>query len=1270
MSNPAAERDDELTIEVVSLEEAVRSAVEQGRAELTRLNSITDDLVGAFAREQRVAPSSSGLITRLDDFTRGFPGELLRHLDRERESLGSFNIAFFGRTGVGKSTLLSAFGQLDGEYVSPGVSDWTTEVRPIEWRDCRLFDTPGINGWGRTESRDDLEAKAREAVEIADLVLLCFDSQSQQEMEFEKIAAWIRDHGKPVVAVLNVRNSRWRHPAKVPKARRRNLSEAVRQHTDNIRTQLVQIGLPDTPVVAIHSRRALFARATTPFHGPAPENLHHEREEFGKDYLDRWSNFGTLERLIATSIAEGGADLRLTALREDIRSRCRRGVGELEDLAVEIEQEAESLEREVESLLAVLGYPEDVERAVWLHDAALSADLVDMSEQARGRPYTSPVKGALDRFVRHLAASHLAGCSRQAKANADDLIRRAFDEHTAVDESTFMKVVFDQDAISAAAEAFWADRRAFLQRELEVAVDHKSIDNGTAVSHAAVILGDEGGGVAGDVVRGAGIAVGVGAALAVPALALFWNPVGWVLGAAAAGVGIAGQIQQHFGKKMSQQASQQAREAKAQAIADCHRAVDQTFVGYEDALVRDSREAAWTLLAPAVGESLRAAIELRMARSRIGRLIDSLQTYAGSIKPAPAVTDVLLRAQRRMGESPAEVTRVLLGEDWLESGVDHHSAQIDRAVHEVYSSRREEDRSRLTRAIAAAWSAPSTANIHSWRDDLEDAARRDPALFDIARAFWRVDGARPAIAVLGDYNSGKSSLIRRIMVDSSRQSHAAFDIRALPATVAANRYPLSRFDLVDTPGLQSGHDEHDTVALEAIAEAALVFVVVHINLLVGNTSILEGLSRGSEMLASKGRRMVFLVNRCDELGVDPLTAPEAFLNLQNRKREELRAAFTARSIEVDVDRIHCLSGDPFGLVGGDATAEPGDFDENRLWDGVTALTSALSGLSDEQLSAAASSAAFDAAVTDLKRHQHTLHQVQVDGTNDLRCSEPVIATLRAAVNDAVVLEGSLREDARRVVDRRLVATKSAVAELDRKDHQKLENLVDSWWKAPQFEADLERYLADAARVLDEWYSDHITAIGREMRAAEFQVTPGFAAEFKAQEDAWYEDLTEGVGNVAGAAAPLAKALGNRDAIYAIAKQFGHKFKPWGAVKGGAKVAKAGFVLAVVAAAVDAAAMANDIHKAGKHKHQQESALQVIDEAAAGIVEQIMHGEQGEGPVGYLEQRTKELEILLDEHLDFESSIRERMDSAKAHAEVVGALIAAADELIGTPEGNE
>ncbi len=299
----------------------MRTAVEQGRAELAHLDELTDDLADAFV------PAVSGSIPRLGTFAREFPAELKRHLDRERAALGSFNIAFFGRTGAGKSTLLSAFGRLDGAYVSPGDSDWTTEVRPIEWRDCRLFDTPGINGWGRTENRADLEAKARKAVEIADIVLLCFDTQAQQEMEFTKIAAWIRDHGKPAVAVLNVRNPHWRHPAVASAAGGRNSTAAVRQHHDNVRTHLATIGLPGTPIVAIHSQRALFARATTPFRGPDDlrDSLDVARERFGIAYLDRWSNFEALERLIIASIEEGGADLRLTALREDIRSRCTRG---------------------------------------------------------------------------------------------------------------------------------------------------------------------------------------------------------------------------------------------------------------------------------------------------------------------------------------------------------------------------------------------------------------------------------------------------------------------------------------------------------------------------------------------------------------------------------------------------------------------------------------------------------------------------------------------------------------------------------------------------------------------------------------------------------------------------------------------------------------------------------------------------------------------------------------------------------------------------------
>jgi predicted GTPase len=1242
-----------LTTEVRSFEEAVQSAVEQGCAELRHLDDITTDLATAFAQGQ-----GPGSTARLDDFVQGFPAELRRHLDRERDSLGTFNIAFFGRTGAGKSTLLSVFGRLDGMYVSPGDNDFTTEVRHVEWRDCLLFDTPGINGWGASESRDVLEGRARTAVEIADIVLLCFDSQSQQAMEFKKIAAWVLDRGKPVVAVLNSRNGRWRHPAMVRESGRQHLSEAVRQHADNIRTQLAGIGLFDVPVVAIQSQRALYARAATPFRGPFPEDFQDARETFGTDYLDHWSNFGTLEQLIVASIAEGGADLRLAALREDIRSRCRHGIGELEDLATELEREAEALERRVESLFAVLGYPDDAERAEWLHNAVVGGDLVEESERARGGPYTSPPKGSLERFVRHLAASHLAGCHRRAKTNVDEAIERAFAERKAFGDAEFREAAYDQEAMTTAAQAVWADRQEFLQRELEIAVDHVDAASGPAVVHAATISGDKGGSVAGDTARGTSIAVGLGA-LALP---LFWNPVGWVLATTVAGIGIVTQVGQYFGKKASQQGAEEARKAKAESIAEGHRAVDRTFAGQGDLLVQESRRAAWTALASVVVESLSAAIELRAACVRIARLLCSLRTYAEAIRPAPVATDVLRRAQRRIAATPAEVTRVLLGEDWLEAKIGHRPARIGEAVREAYASRQEADRTRLADAVVLAWRAPSPAEIYSWRHDLEEAARRDPALTDVVGTFWRVNQSRPAFAVLGDYNSGKSSLVHRILVDGGRRPGAAFNTQALPATTAASHYRFPGFDLVDTPGLQSGHDEHDAIAVEAVTEAALVLVVVHINLLVGNTSKLEELLRGTETAAGKGGRTVFLINRCDEVGVDPLTAPERFVSLQAGKREELRVALAACSGDVGTDRIHCLSGDPYGLVGGVATAKPADFDEYRLWDGVAALTSALSGLSDEHLAEAASSAAIDAAVTALKRQRFTLRRLLADGADELRRLEPVIAGLRDAVRDALLVESSLREEARRMVDRHAVQARSAVAELDRKDARKLTELVESWWKSPQFEADLERYREDAGRRLDEWYGDHLSTIGREMAAAELHMAPELVTEFEAHGTAWYEEVASGAGSVAGAVAPLAKALGHRDAFYTVLKQVNYKFKPWGAIKGSANVARAGVVLGAIASAVDIAEMATDAKKADRHREQQESASQRIGESAAQLVDLIVHGEQGGGPVDYLTQRTADLETLLDEHLARESSIATETDTAKARAETADALITAAERM--------
>ena len=199
------------------------------------------------------------------------------------------------------------------------------------------------------------------------MVLLCFDSQSQQASEFSKVADWVRHYGKPTIAVLNIRNLRWRHPAKVAnQTARQNISEPVRQHSDNIRTELASIGLRDTPVVAIHSRRALFARASTPYSGPAERDFLYEREQHGIDYLARWSNFGTLEALLTSGIAAGGAQLRLTSLREGMRAILHDEASMLKALDQRLNERFDEIDRAISRHLEVLGYLEPDERAAYL----------------------------------------------------------------------------------------------------------------------------------------------------------------------------------------------------------------------------------------------------------------------------------------------------------------------------------------------------------------------------------------------------------------------------------------------------------------------------------------------------------------------------------------------------------------------------------------------------------------------------------------------------------------------------------------------------------------------------------------------------------------------------------------------------------------------------------------------------------------------------------------------------------------------------------------
>lgn len=1219
---------------VRGLQDAVAHAVRSGERELSQLERSVEAVLAKF---QAAVAADRGqgdqLIVDLSQFTAEFETDVRGHLDAQRERLATFNIAFFGRTGAGKSTLLSAFGELDGGYVSPGDSDWTTDVAEIEWQGCSLWDTPGINGWGRTQKRAELEETARQAVEIADVVLLCFDSQSQQTSEFGKVAQWVQAYGKPAIAVLNVRNLRWRHPAKVSsQSARRSLSRAVGEHANNIRTELAKIDLGGTPVVAIQSRRALFARAKEPFKGPAFSNFNSDREQFGVEYLAEWSNFSVLENLIAASIAEGGAELRQTSLREGLRGILDSRAARLDSIRQKIDPRIQFTENRIDQFFDTLGYPGGESR-----DRYLKADarLITFVEHGRGKPFTAASAGTLGRHFDHLLQSHLSSVREATLRRADELVDKAIDENTQFTDEDFQSVYSPSD-LQTAVDKIWAAKTAFLQREIELAVSE--VVPVVAETQTDGVAFDAISGTssrAGMALQGAGLAASAAAGvIVVPSVAAIWNPVGWVGTSTAIGLGVFAQASKFVGGRLSKRGEDGRAAARAAIQRDSRSAVQKTFESIEQDLRRQNEVETWSLAAPVLVELLKQDLALRRSRTELATLVDALQNQSNAITHSFASQDVLDRAARRVlgsrGVKSGAEADVWLGEDWFEHNDERSSQQseVDAAHRATFAAQRETERDQLREWLAGVWQVSSQSAVEDWLHSVtEQLTANDLELGEAIARVTQNEHPKPSVVILGDYSAGKSSLVKRLLVEMSGSIPDGLHVRGSVATSTVSSYELDHIRLVDTPGFQSGKADHDQQALEAAAGAALVLVVVHVNLLIGDMDLLERIVKGTDETVAKDGRILYLINRSDELGVDPTSSPEDYLLLRRRKADELIAALGSRGIFVDQSEVHALAGDPFGEVGGRLDVSRSDFDSNRDWDGVDPVVRTLDTFSRKQSQAGRTRATVDEVCNALLRRRKEL-LLEVAGFETE--SAEVGAAIQAIANgerDAELLETSMRNRLTRILEPHADRARNSIRAAGKDDMAKLGELTAGWLADPQLTSELDRFTRGAAQDIDSWFAKHSSSIERQLKSV------GLAGGSILGVEGAFVGVTEGVNAakvVAGSAhhtAKIAKAIGNRDTIYGIGKSLGVKFKPWGAVKAGGRVAKAAPILAAIGTAADAHAMYKG-HKAGNDREEsRRGAIKFVDDAVQTAESKLLFGTDNDGPVAALHERS----VVLADH---------------------------------------
>ena len=1219
-AGPTAKSDDVIT----DLDAAVVAAVAEGLGVVDQLAEKVIAVLDRCVKSADNAGSDHGdlpgreVIATYTELVSERRAEAERRFIRQRTRLSTFNLVLFGRTGAGKSSLIEALSSGDGEPISQGESDWTTDVRDVYWRSSRLVDTPGIGGWGRTMSRAKLEARAEAAVADADVVILCFDTQSQQAGEFSKIARWVSRYGKPVVVVLNSRNSRWRHPIKVGRqSTRRDLSRTVLEHAGNIRDELDQIDLCDVPLVAIHTKRAAFARTSDPFAGPDADSRQKQRTEYGPARLLAWSNLPALEQLLSEALEPHAAPLRLGMLYEQARGLLSEAEAAVQAQGDEASALAEQLERGIIDVLGLVGRPADKD---------LSKSIAQL-ERLRGG-FGTVGTGELLSHARYRLAAALQQARAEAFRDADRLVDEAFEVKDELGPEEFEREVLvpARTRAESVARIVGAELQRYLAQRLELVADDVRADL------SAAIKSFEGADTtAGQSSRSLGVALETGSALLgigssgvllAAALINSWNPAGWILGAVAAVSFVGGLTFSSIGGRLRRKAARDRVSARSAARAKGRRAVYDSFDDLERGISEDfSRilsHAAHERLADDVAQATALRRVSRAGASAVRDLQKALDELPEEADSRHLLSEVANQLQRRQfpGEPTAE--RLLwLGEGWCTDPEGLTEAEAEMPIPRRSRDPVDDERllARIRSIIDMAERVPQSGAGAAWVTTTLNALSGDGTALDaLTPVRGLVHGARPRIVLAGDYSTGKSSFVKRLLVDSDLGVPDRLGIAAQPRTGSAEVFRWGGWEIVDTPGFQSSRREHSATAHQAVVGASLLIVLFNPNLVVGAASDLLTVLLGDRGAGRVGKlaRTLFVINRSDELGVDPREDPDGYRNLCRRKELELAQALGALHGEVSdghrsvkAEQILCVASDPYGMVGDRYEVTRADYDQHRDWDGMDPLRRALTD----------TSAALDrngADVRILEGGAVTLGNLVAVRRHRLAALKATIAQRRLLLLDldACLSAGrALQASAR---DRLATTYVSFVAALfddvidtshdDGMQAARAEQLQD-WANNPEVQQLFQEWSSRFARDQEEWQEATSARVEARLTSA------AFASAFPESGTSLNVDhlRPDSEPKVRGKAVEGAKSLAqgamnaSREGVTKAAHTLGHKFRPWGATKLTAKINKAGGALGVALGAVELYGIHRSVRREGEaersaSEHRSASLRQVRDAA--------------------------------------------------------------------------
>lgn len=169
-------------------------------------NAVCEGIDYLESKDIEDVETGSLLATQLEELSKQF-SELPFQIAEEIETLPDekFTISLYGRTKVGKSTLVSILTRGDGSIIGDGSQRTTREAKTFPWEGLRVIDVPGVSATG--EGGEEDARKALAAARPSDLIIFIVTRDSLQK-ETAGHLAQVRALGKPVICFVNVKKGR------------------------------------------------------------------------------------------------------------------------------------------------------------------------------------------------------------------------------------------------------------------------------------------------------------------------------------------------------------------------------------------------------------------------------------------------------------------------------------------------------------------------------------------------------------------------------------------------------------------------------------------------------------------------------------------------------------------------------------------------------------------------------------------------------------------------------------------------------------------------------------------------------------------------------------------------------------------------------------------------------------------------------------------------------------------------------------------------------